>query len=80
MERRGCAENLNTRQAKVGTFADIHYVCSATSLISESLNNGCDVAQLSNGDLIVTEIKVVHTSYTWDPIKRKMIKTQHFME
>ena len=55
-------------------FSEIKYICGSTSLIVESLQKGLDVAQLPNGDIIVTEVKVVNTQYTWNEAKQKMIK------
>jgi hypothetical protein len=56
-------------------FTDLQYICQSTNLISDSLQRGCDVAQLSNGEIIVTEMKVISTQYVWDTTKQKMIKT-----
>lgn len=55
-------------------LTDIDYICKSTTLITESLRNGKDIAQLPNGDIIVTERKIVHLHYTWDPIKGKMVR------
>jgi hypothetical protein len=55
-------------------FLDIRYICGSTNLITESLQKGCDVAQLPNGDVIITEVKVVNTHYSWDKTKQRMIK------
>ncbi len=55
-------------------FKDINYICKSTVLIIESLKRGFDVAQMPNGDVIVTEIKVINTQYKWDSTHRKMIK------
>ncbi|MCP5369317.1 MAG: DUF2671 domain-containing protein [Rickettsiaceae bacterium] len=55
-------------------FSDISYICNSTKLIVDSLRRGLDIAQLPNGDVIVTEIKTVNTQYTWDKEKNKMVK------
>ena len=55
-------------------FSDIDYICSSTPLIIDSLQRGLDIAQLPNGDIIVTEIKTVNTQYSWDKTKQRMIK------
>jgi hypothetical protein len=55
-------------------FSDISYICNSTKLIIDSLRKGMDIAQLPNGDVIVTEIKTVNTQYTWDKEKNKMTK------
>jgi ribosome biogenesis SPOUT family RNA methylase Rps3 len=55
-------------------LTDIDYICKSTTLITESLRNGKDIAQLPNGDIIVTERKIVHLHYTWDSSKGKMVR------
>ncbi len=65
--------NEQSRKSK-DVFSDIRYICSSTSLIVESLQKGMDVAQLPGGDIIITEIKVVNTQYTWNREKNKMVK------
>lgn len=55
-------------------FSDINYICKSTSLIVDSLQRGLDVAQLPNGDLLITEIKTVNTHYSWDKTKQRMLK------
>lgn len=55
-------------------LTDIDYICKSTTLITESLRNGKDIAQLPNGDIIVTERKIVHLHYTWDASKGKMVR------
>lgn len=61
-------------QEEQDIFSDIRYICNSTTLIVDSLQKGLDVAQLPNGDVIITEIKVVNTQYTWDKNKKKMVK------
>jgi glucose/arabinose dehydrogenase len=55
-------------------LTDIDYICKSTTLITESLRNGKDIAQLPNGDIIVTERKIMHLHYTWDQAKGKMVR------
>jgi hypothetical protein len=56
------------------TLSDVRYICKSSYLITEALQNGYDVAQLPNGDIIVTEIKTVNVQYSWDPEKNKMVR------
>jgi hypothetical protein len=56
-------------------LTDVKYICKTSSLITESLQRGCDVAQLANGDIIVTEVKTVNTQYTWDQTKGRMVRS-----
>lgn len=60
--------------AELWIFSDIKYICSSTELITESLQKGFDIAQLPNGDIIITEVKTVNIRYSWDRKKQKMIK------
>jgi len=55
-------------------FSDVKYICGSTSLIVDALQNGLDVAQLTSGDVIITEVKTVHTHYSWNESKRKMVR------
>ncbi len=56
-------------------LTNMKYICKVTPIITESLKNGCDVVQMPNGDIIVTEVKTVNTHYAWDDLKTKMIKS-----
>ena len=58
-------------------FNDVGYLCKATPLIVSSLQRGCDVAQLPNGDILVTEVKVINTQFSWNKQKNKMVRTMH---
>ena len=55
-------------------LTNVEYICKSTKLISESLRNGCDIAQLPNGDVMVTETKIVHMHYVWSKEKNKMVR------
>ena len=55
-------------------LSDIKYICGSNSLIVDSLQKGLDVAQLSCGDIIVTEVKTINTQYAWDETKSRMVK------
>ncbi|NDB82097.1 MAG: DUF2671 domain-containing protein [Alphaproteobacteria bacterium] len=56
-------------------LTNIKYICKITPIITESLRNGCDVAQMANGDIIVSEVKTVNTHYSWDDSKERMMKS-----
>ena len=66
--------NLTANNDKSEILTDVEYICKSTKLITDSLRNGCDIAQLPNGDVMVTEVKVVHMHYTWDSGKNKMTR------
>ena len=53
---------------------DIHYMCVSSKVIMSALKKGCDVAQLPNGDLIITEIKAINTQYHWDHEEQRLVK------
>lgn len=57
-------------------MTDIRYICKSCSLITDALQKGCDVMQMPNGDIIISEIKTVTFLYTWDTKKGKLIRTQ----
>ena len=58
-------------------LTDVSYLCKATPLIVNSLQRGCDVAQLPNGDVLVTEVKVINNQFSWNKEKNKMVRTTH---
>lgn len=55
-------------------FDNLKYLCQSTQLITDSLQRGCDVTQMPNGDIIITEVKVMNTQYMWDNTKKRMIR------
>lgn len=57
-------------------MSDVKYVCKSCSLITESLQKGCDVMQMPNGDIIITELKAVTFHYTWDAKKSALVRNQ----
>lgn len=61
------------KDKKLGVLDDIKYMCASADIITEALKSGCDVAQLPNGDIIVTQVRVVNTKYKWNEGKGKMI-------
>lgn len=64
----------NESNEEENLFCDIQYICHSTTIITDSLQQGFDVAQLANGDIIVTEIRTVNVHYKWDGNKQKMVK------
>jgi hypothetical protein len=57
-------------------LSDVRYICSSCALITEALQKGCDILQMPNGDIIVTELKPVTFQYTWDEKKGKLVRVQ----
>ncbi len=67
-------KDTNSLDTDNNPFFNVRYICQSTTLITESIQKGFDVVQLSNGDITVTEIKTVNIHYNWDPVKQKFIK------
>ena len=55
-------------------FNDINYICKSTTVIVDALQKGSDVTQMPNGDIIITQVQVVHNHYAWNPESKKIIK------
>ena len=45
--------------------SDINYIRKSTSLVNDALQKGCDIMQLANGDIVVTEVKTITYQYKW---------------
>lgn len=71
------AVNKTAGQDEKDIMSDIRYICKSCSLITESLQKGCDVMQMPNGDIIVTELKPITFQYTWDDRKGKLIRSPY---
>lgn len=67
-------EEIRIQKSTGDILSNVKYICKSSSLITEALQKGLDIAQLPNGDIIVTEIKAINTQYSWDPEKSKMVK------
>ena len=52
------------------------YICASHKLIIEALRNNQDVAQLSNGDLVITEVKIITTNYIWNKAVNRLMKSE----
>jgi hypothetical protein len=68
------SEASTTQDDDEWVFSNLRYICSSTGLITDSLKQGFDIAQLPNGDIIVTEVRTVTVRYVWDKNKQKMVK------
>lgn len=67
-------KNRKQDSEEIDIMSDVRYICKSCSLITESLQKGCDVMQMPNGDIIVTELKPVTFQYTWDDKKGKLMR------
>jgi hypothetical protein len=52
------------------------YICASHKIIVDALRNNQDVAQLSNGNLVITEVKTINTSYIWNKEVNRLIKSE----
>lgn len=59
---------------KKDMMTDIKYISASCGLITESLQRGCDVLHMPNGDIITTELKSVVFCYRWDDKANKFIR------
>jgi hypothetical protein len=69
-------KNMDSEDRVKDVMSDTRYICNSCALITESLQKGCDVMQLENGDIFVTEMKAVTFQYTWDEKRAKLVRTQ----
>ncbi|MCF8463150.1 MAG: DUF2671 domain-containing protein [Rickettsiaceae bacterium] len=60
-------------------FNDIEYICRSAIVIQEALHKGCDVAQMPNGDIVVTEVKIINNYYSWNQQNKKLTKVGNFV-
>jgi hypothetical protein len=66
----------NAAKEENDLMSDVKYICKSCSLITESLQKGCDVMQMPNGDIIITELKAVTFHYIWDTKKSALVRSQ----
>jgi Protein of unknown function (DUF2671) len=69
--------NTKAVDESASPFDNIRYICNSTNLITEALQKGFDVAQLPNGDIIITEIKTVNVQYSWNNARQQFVKTNN---
>lgn len=70
-------DNQSVIQDNQDIFDNLQYICESSVLIADSLQRGLDVAQLPNGDIVITEIKTVNIQYVWNNEKQKMVRIGH---
>ncbi len=68
-------ENQAEKEQK-DIFSNVRYVCSAASLITESLKKKADVIQMGNGDIYITETKILTYKYNWSDKKGKFVRAR----
>ena len=77
MQEKELSNNFLEKKSKEGDspFLDVKYICQASLLMTSSIRKGYDVTQLPNGDINVTQVRIVNVHYTWDSEKGKFVKT-----
>jgi hypothetical protein len=70
-------EKISIEEGEDFVFSDLKYTMEFTKVIS-ALKQGCDITQLSNGDTIISQTKVVHTHLKWDPAAKKFVKFMQY--
>jgi len=50
------------------------YQKDAEAIIRSALDEGLDVLQLPNGDIVTTGTKIIVTTYRWDAVSQRLAK------
>jgi hypothetical protein len=50
------------------------YIRKSCIMVTEALHKGCDVIQMPNGDIIITELRKLTFQYSWDGQRGKMVR------
>ena len=66
--------NYTENQTRV--LGDNDYIRKAANLVNQALHNGCDVLQLPDGTIVVSEFKPVTYVYSWDEEKGRLARAQ----
>ena len=67
---------VNQSDTEYDLMSDVNYITKSCSLITESLQKGCDVMQMPNGDIVITEMRPVTLQYSWDKERSKLVRHQ----
>lgn len=70
------SKNMENKTQEQDLMSDVRYISKSCSLITESLQKGCDVMQMPNGDIIITELKAITFHYSWDTKKGALLRNQ----
>jgi len=60
----------------VNHLASPTYLRQSSGLIKDALQNGFDVLQLANGDIVTTGTRVIVNKYAWDATRNKLVKVK----
>lgn len=64
---------VSTNVDSTEIFANVRYIFKSNNLITESLQQGYDITQLPNGDIIRTKVKIIDICHSWNAQKNKMV-------
>ena len=68
-------QNIN----EINILDDIEYISKSTHIIAEALRRAAEVAQLVNGDIVITEFKIISNCYSWSPKIKNMVKVSSYI-
>ncbi len=71
--RKSRTSTKNKSLDRPDVLQDLQYICESSKIITTALRAGKDVAQLPNGDIIVTEIRVINTQYKWSSKDNRLV-------
>lgn len=66
--------NYTDHQTEVLCNSD--YIRKSANLVNQALHNGCDVLQLPDGTIVISEFKPVTYVYAWDQDKNRLTRAQ----
>lgn len=64
-------KSLPVAEANDNLANDSAYVKKSSNLVNDALQKGSDIMQLENGDIVITEVKMVTYKYIWNDEAKK---------
>ena len=58
-------------------LTELDYIVELTKVVS-ALKQGADITQMANGDVIISQTKVVHVLYKWSDEKKWLVKSEQY--
>jgi hypothetical protein len=74
VRRVSTAQILDQAPKEEDIFSNPNYIRRCHALVKHSLENGADVMQMPNGDVVIMEVKTVISTYKWNKEKGRMIR------
>lgn len=66
LARNAAYVNPNQEADNLKFMDDVNYIRQSSQLVKDALQNGHDIVQMPNGDIITTSLKVSINEYSWD--------------